>query len=689
MRRSSTYLYALMALAMMLPQSSMAQQYPPVFEGPKALPPNGNPPGILYATDDAHFANPSNLVPGTDKNAIIPSSVFVGGNMRLNGNLSIVNNKALSIDNPGGSSITVQNLLGAQPFTMTMKGGLLLQPSAVNSGTLGNDGRVEATKFCITGASPSCTTTWTPPNIYVLKAGDTMSGTLNVNTAAGVQGIVINSGNTGVTINTPGTGAIITGATALNIAGTNPSGAAVNVNAAGIGIGIQAPAGEAMVVDSRDGAYFSNANVGHAAIYANANANNVSGIQGMANVSGAQGIYGLGQASNSKGVFGRGTVAGSIGVFGYNDNNGDAVQALSNTGVAGNFQSLTGGGVSQVKLGNPTGESIITSGDVKIAAGKNLCMGASCITDWNSFVKKTGDTMTGALTITPSVPSNAFTSNGNMYMNGGTFRSIDNTTPGPALDIEHTGGGAYGAYIRGPGPYYPSTWLSLGSYSMQTAGQAYFNASYNPKVAIGGLGGDIYGTDLWVENNIHVQGNEGQYNGGRSRLRVGSAWNAPGIYAEYSSWGQPSDLILGASSDLVNINAGTFGRPYNASQLALWGSRIGDFGGGTLKINSGGNRVEFGPDDYVVDYNDLWVGGHITSNFPNGYMDWVAWNGGNPGGWTPITSDNLCVLIWDDRQYSALGSCIAYTFNGYWYSWAKSWSNPGYVHCEWNCYKYR
>src|SRR5207237_7047159 len=72
------------------------------------------------------------------------------------------------------------------------------------------------------------------------------------------------------------------------------------------------------------------------------------------------------------------------------------------------------------------------------------------------------------------------------------------------------------------------------------------------KLAVGGNGADIYATDIWVERNMHVQGNETLAQGGRGRLRVGTAWGYIGIYADPSSTGA-NDLVLGASSSLVRV----------------------------------------------------------------------------------------------------------------------------------------
>lgn len=79
------------------------------------------------------------------------------------------------------------------------------------------------------------------------------------------------------------------------------------------------------------------------------------------------------------------------------------------------------------------------------------------------------------------------------------------------------------------------------------------------KLAVGGNGVNVGSTDLWVENNLHVQGNE--WVGGspnRGRLRVGTAWNYVGLYAESNSPSNAgNDLVLGASSGVVRIGPGT------------------------------------------------------------------------------------------------------------------------------------
>ena len=81
----------------------------------------------------------------------------------------------------------------------------------------------------------------------------------------------------------------------------------------------------------------------------------------------------------------------------------------------------------------------------------------------------------------------------------------------------------------------------------------------NVKLAVGGSGTNVYNTDVWVENNIHVQGNETLTQGGRGRLRIGTAWGYMGIYADASSTSVQNDLMLGSGSGNVRVGPGVGG----------------------------------------------------------------------------------------------------------------------------------
>jgi hypothetical protein len=80
------------------------------------------------------------------------------------------------------------------------------------------------------------------------------------------------------------------------------------------------------------------------------------------------------------------------------------------------------------------------------------------------------------------------------------------------------------------------------------------------RLSVGSDSTDVYATDVWVERNIHVQGNETLAQGGRGRLRVGTAWSHVGIYADVTSTGAANDLVLGGSSGVVRIGPASGGQ---------------------------------------------------------------------------------------------------------------------------------
>lgn len=80
------------------------------------------------------------------------------------------------------------------------------------------------------------------------------------------------------------------------------------------------------------------------------------------------------------------------------------------------------------------------------------------------------------------------------------------------------------------------------------------------KLAVGGNGVNLNGTtDLWVENNMFVQGSDWVGTSPfRGRLNLGSkaGWPNVGLYAELNSNNAANDLVLGASSNQVRIGPG-------------------------------------------------------------------------------------------------------------------------------------
>jgi hypothetical protein len=154
------------------------------------------------------------------------------------------------------------------------------------------------------------------------------------------------------------------------------------------------------------------------------------------------------------------------------------------------------------------------------------------------------------------------------------------------------------------------------------------------KLAVNGAGTNVYATDVWVENNQHVQGNEALTQGGRGRLRVGTAWGYVGTYAEGSSTGVANDLVVGSSSGYVRV-----GPNANSNQHLRWAnSLLRDNQGGSIELG-GNDLLGFGGtgtpyidwhinDGYTRDF-DIRMIGQTDANGP--IQTWYTWkNSGTP-----------------------------------------------------------
>lgn len=166
-----------------------------------------------------------------------------------------------------------------------------------------------------------------------------------------------------------------------------------------------------------------------------------------------------------------------------------------------------------------------------------------------------------------------------------------------------------------------------GNSTFETRGsdhQAYFRgdvgiqaADAQVKLAVGGNGVNQYSTDLWVENNEHVQGNETLNQGGRGRLRVGTAWGYVGLYADASSTSAANDLVLGAGSGLVRVGPNGGGQNLRVSGLEGTGDRpVYADANGVLVT---GNRLNYS------------VASNLAHSFDDG------------GGWTNAVSCDDCI----------------------------------------------
>lgn len=152
------------------------------------------------------------------------------------------------------------------------------------------------------------------------------------------------------------------------------------------------------------------------------------------------------------------------------------------------------------------------------------------------------------------------------------------------------------------------------------------------RLSVGGNGTNVYATDMWVENNLHVQGNETLTQGGRGRMRIGTAWGFMGLYTEGSSSGAANDLVLGSGSGYVRVgpNAGS-------GQHLRWANSI-------LRDDQGG-AIELGGSDPLGTYGSgtPYIDWHVNDGYNRDYdireiaatdgygptMSWISYEGAN------------------------------------------------------------
>ncbi|MBI5654707.1 tail fiber domain-containing protein [Candidatus Uhrbacteria bacterium] len=149
------------------------------FTGPSTQPTGGNVPGVIWNTagSSAHQEG-ANINFGTDA-----TGGGHPGGYNFISDVGFKSGRAIRVDNAGASTLDMRNLgAGAKPLTFNVYGGLRALGITANP-VLGEDGRIQADKYCFNPGNPAdCITTWPSGGAgsYVLKAGDTMTGNLTM-----------------------------------------------------------------------------------------------------------------------------------------------------------------------------------------------------------------------------------------------------------------------------------------------------------------------------------------------------------------------------------------------------------------------------------------------------------------------------------------------------------------------------
>lgn len=234
------------------------------FKGPTTQPPGGNVPGVIW----------NMLGGGTQSGA----TININGSATVNdittapsvtnhifGNNFLEPGKAFHVNQLGAATYYMGNWGGSgssvQPLTYTVNGDLYAERVGPFYTGAGNEGRMQARKFCFyPGTNPSdCLSSWSSLNsLYVQKVGDSMTGKLSISLGA-LSGVALE------TYSGSGTGVSSTAVFAVqgkgmgagSVGGTFSGGTGVIGNATGNG-GIFTGGGYGITSDGASGSVFTN-----------------------------------------------------------------------------------------------------------------------------------------------------------------------------------------------------------------------------------------------------------------------------------------------------------------------------------------------------------------------------------------------------------------------------------------------
>lgn len=195
---------------------------------PNTPPPQGNTAGVIWNTKaggqqtgaeinidgkmdvGAALKVGGSATVGSDLNvggpATVSSTLDVTGvgtvrkDVYLNENVNLTDGRAFRIDKSGPAVFNMGNWgAGAQPLTMNVNGDLTVDRVPPNYIGPGNEGRVQARKFCFYPGNPAdCITSWpTGGGLFVNKTGDSMTGPLSLTVGPAFTAVMADGGTIG------------------------------------------------------------------------------------------------------------------------------------------------------------------------------------------------------------------------------------------------------------------------------------------------------------------------------------------------------------------------------------------------------------------------------------------------------------------------------------------------------------
>ncbi len=190
---------------MLLAASTHTSTRVDAFRGPAKAPPSGNVAGVIWNLPPGSTPQDAEInITGQAKLKNI--STAVGSRNELFGDIFLEAGKQIRIDTSGASTFGIGNwggLGGTQmPLTLTVNGGLKID--SIAPAGLGNDGRVQADKFCFNpGAAADCISAWSGPGGPGGGGGGGGGGTLTGITAG--SGISVSGAAPSPTVSLDGT----------------------------------------------------------------------------------------------------------------------------------------------------------------------------------------------------------------------------------------------------------------------------------------------------------------------------------------------------------------------------------------------------------------------------------------------------------------------------------------------------
>ncbi len=476
------------------------------FQGPSATPPAGNVPGVIWnmaGTGQTQTGAEINIS-GTAKVSNIEATTIDNTILR---DIYLEGTKAFRIDYNGAATYNMGNWGGAggtsKPLGFTIYGDVKSDWVDPYVGT-GNEGRMQARKFCFHPGNPTdCITNWSGASgNYVLKTGDTMLGTLKIYdtnnglfssaSATAIFGYADGSSGTGGDFYGKGYGLKAVGGSFVGGDFEGPWGVYAR-SSVSTGIAVYGWGGDV------GGQFYSEVSGVSSTAYG---ANSV-GVKGLSTGNNGFGIKGLASRTNGvggsfEGYTGVSSLGASVGVFGdSNQNNG--------IGVSG--RALNAGGRGGYFYGAENAISAESPNIAISATGSSIGMEARItgLGAWDRAFYGWGGSFGGLFMGTQSGVRGANTGN----------NSIGNLGSALGYGVDGTGSvaGVHGEYAPNTSNYGSLGMVNYGVYGHGVIAGVYgidADSSSYGQIGYGSYGGNFYGTSYGVNGEGSAYGLRGQ-----------------------------------------------------------------------------------------------------------------------------------------------------------------------------------